>query len=49
MAIYIKAKTNTANTRVLVKDFGTQIVKLALKYLLRSHDQAHMMFFVTSE
>ena len=38
-----RAKTNTANTQVLVKDFGTWIVKLVLEYSLRSHDPAHMM------
>ena len=34
----IRAETNTANTRVLIKDFGTRIVKLDL---LRSYDPAH--------
>ena len=41
--IFTRAKTNTANTQVLVKGFGNQIVKLVLEYSLRSHDQAHMM------
>jgi len=35
--------TNAANTKVLVKDFSTKVVKLVLKCLLRSHDPAHMM------
>ena len=37
----IRAETNT---QVLVKDFGTRIVKLILKYSLRLHDPAHMMY-----
>ena len=41
------AETNSANTRVLAKNFGTQIVKLVLKYLLRSRDLAHMMDFLS--
>ena len=39
------AETNTTNTRVLVKDFGTRIVKLVLEYSLRSHEPAHMVHF----
>jgi len=30
------AETNSANTRVLAKNFGTQVVKLVLKHSLRS-------------
>ena len=39
-----RADTNSANTRVLVKDFGIRIAKLVLEYSLRSHNPAHMMF-----
>ena len=39
---FFRAETNTSNTQVLVKDFGTQIVKLVYEYLLRSHDLVHL-------
>ena len=39
-----RAETNTANTQILVKDFGNRIVKLVLEYSLRSHEPAHIMF-----
>ena len=44
MYVVSRAETNTANTRVFIKDFGTWIVKLVLEYTLRSHDQAHICF-----
>ena len=43
-----RAETNTTNTRVLIKDFGTQIVKLVLEYSLKSHDliSSHDVFSI---
>ena len=34
---------NKYHKYILVKGFGTQIVKLVLEYSLRSHDPAHMI------
>ena len=44
MYLALGAETNTNTRRVLVKDFGIQIIKLVLEYLLRSRDSAHMMY-----
>ena len=46
-ALCVASRTDryAANTRILVKDFGTQIVKLVLEHSLRSHDPVHMIHF----